>query len=225
MADVPLSFLSKLSESRDVMVAADKIATEKAQTSGTGMRNAPLAPRGNTTTMAESAVSARQKYQPAADIEYLNELPAHVSEQQMMQSYGQTQGAPRPAIAGPITDGLIDNSGLPDSVKQAWKDFPIETDSPVMPLSEAAMANVRTDLMNFDAPAPKPLEPRRAQVQPAPQPLNEQKKAPTTVKVGEGAIRKIVQEEMMAIMTKNIREQAIKDTLTTLMKAGIIPKK
>jgi len=223
LTDVPLSFLSKLSESRDVMIAADQFAAEKAKNSGTGMRNEPLAPRGAnaTQTVTESAASTRQRYQPAADINYLEELPPHIREQQTMQP----QTAPRPAMAGPITDDLIDNSGMPDAVKKAMKQFPTPTDAPVMPITEDAMRHIRTDLMDYAGTSTKPAS--KGKPLPSKRPLNEQvpAQAPKTVKMSESMIRKMVQDEMMAIMTKNIREQAIKDTISTLMKEGIIPKK
>jgi len=224
LTDVPLSFLTKLSESRDVMIAADQFAAEKAKNVGTGMRNEPLAPRNSnsTQTMGDSVAGAKQKYQPAPDINYLEELPPHIREQQMMQP--QTQ-APKPAIAGPITDALVDNSGMPDAVKKAMKQFPTSTDAPVVPLSEDAMKNVRTDLMDYAGTSAKPASKGRPLQ--SRQQLNEQvpAQAPKTVKMSENMIRDMVRDEMMTIMTKNIREQAIKDTITTLMKEGIIPKK
>jgi len=226
VTDVPLSFLSKLSESRDVMIAADKFASEKARDSGTSMRNEALAPRNtnSTQTMGDAVSGAKQKYQPAPEIDYLETLPAHIMEQQVMST-----STPRPAISGPISDEMVDNSGMPDVVKKAMKQFPTSNEAPVAPISEAAMKNIRTDLMDYagtstTSPATKgkPLQSR--------QQLNEQTPvAPAqtgtkTVKMSESMIRKMVQEEMMAIMTKNIREQAIKDTLSTLMREGIIPK-
>jgi hypothetical protein len=82
------------------------------------------------------------------------------------------------------------------------------------------VSNVRKDLMNLpNKPTAKPVSPRPL-TQPAKTTINEQMGVMSTED-----ITAIVRQEMANIMIKNIREEAIKDTIKTLMREGIIPTK
>jgi hypothetical protein len=252
LTDVPLSFLSKLAESRDVMVKAEELAAQKAQESGSGMRDRALPPpnyNGGDDSVSELS-SLKERFSAnvlAEGQELLSAPPPHVAQQQMqsyqpqqpmmpqqqapqvtddymsrMQSLQAIQAQPKPAAAAPITESAIDSSGMPEVVKQAMKKYDTTLQMPVNEVSQNIVKNTRTELMGI----PETPQETYTNPQPAPQQkvrLNEQGKP--VVKTSEAMIRKLVQEEMMAIMTKNIREAAIKDTIATLMKEGIIPKK
>jgi len=156
------------------------------------------------------------------------------SQEQLLQQLhameaARPQMAPRPAVEAPITETLIDNSRMPEAVKRAMKNYPISMEVPVVEVSANIANNPRMmELMNlqqpqYQQPAPQYQQPTPQYQQPAPQrqQLNEQGK--TVIRTSEATIRKMVQEEIMGIMTKNIREQAIADTINTLKRKGIIP--
>jgi len=225
---VPLDFLTKLTKSRAVMEAADTIASTKAAENGTGMKNVALAPRGATPALQEQA-PAKRRYDPLPDqdIEYLTQLPAGVAEHQVSMGGGNPT---RDVHAQPISEGVIAGSGMPDSVKKAMIAFPIDS-TPVVPIN---LPNVNMDLMEqaLDNPVPQSQQ-ITEQVQshtPVAQP--QQRQAPAQPQQRQVAqtvnvemIRKLVNEEMTNRLIKDVRQQAIKDTIATLMKEGIIPAK
>tara|TARA_R110000868_G_scaffold292682_3_gene553205 strand:- start:698 stop:1393 length:696 start_codon:yes stop_codon:yes gene_type:complete len=221
---VDMSFLAGLAKSRAVMEAAEVKATENAMAKGSGMKNTPLAPRGSTPAMAAPTSKPRTKFDalPDQDVEYLSALPANMTEQVQM-------GTPiRDVHAAPISNSIIESSGMPDSVKKAMMAYPINTNPPIPP---AALTNVNMDLMNSavkdsqSTRQPVQQQPVRQQVkQPQPQRLVEQATAPMQG-LDANMVKQLVREELTNLMVKNIREEAIKDTIRTLMKEGIIPKK
>jgi hypothetical protein len=245
ITDVPLSFLSKLSQSRDVMMAAEIKATELAKERGSGMRNTPLAPpnyNGGEDSIPESSSLKERFMSNVLDegTELLSTLPPHLAQQNqyqqpmrpMVNEYNapqMTYSQPKAAVQGPITESLIDNSGMPEAVKRAMKQYPTSVESPVNEVDPRILAKTRVELMDFPEPPAYPQDPYSNQPapqrqQPAPQRQQLSEQGKPVVRTSEAMIRKLVQEEMMAIMTKNIREQAIKDTINTLRREGIIPK-
>jgi len=228
---VDMSFLAGLAKSRAVMEAAEVKATENAMAKGSGMKNTPLPPRGSTPAMAAPTSKPRTKFDalPDQDIEYLSALPANMTEQVHM-------GAPvRDVHAVPISNTIIENSGMPESVKKAMLAYPIDTNPPI---SAAAVSKVNMNLMNSavkdsqttrqqptQQPAKQPQQQPAQQVRQAPpQRLVEQASAPMQG-LDANMVKQLVREELTNLMVKNIREEAIKDTIRTLMKEGIIPKK
>ena len=149
------------------------------------------------------------------------------SQEQLLQQLhameaARPQMAPRPAVEAPITETLIDNSRMPEAVKRAMKNYPISMEVPVVEVSANIANNPRMmELMNLQQPQYQQPAPQYQQPAPQRQQLNEQGK--TVIRTSEATIRKMVQEEIMGIMTKNIREQAIADTINTLKRKGIIP--
>ena len=215
---VSLDFLSNLSKSRAVMEAAEGKAQQLAQEKGTGMKNVPLAPRG-----ATPAAKPRTKFDalPDQDIEYLTALPAGMNEQ-----FTQSQPV-RDVHAAPISTERIKGSEMPEAVKKAMMAFPIDT---TPPLVEASLTNVRTDLMEFDKPVRK--SPTQQVAAPAPQKQRIVEQAPAPRQQAQPVqnmdiemIQQLVRDELTNQFIKTIREDAIKDTIRTLMKEGIIPKK
>lgn len=211
---VPLDFLTKLGQSRAVMEKADTIAATKAAENGTGMKNVPLAPRGATPSLTEQA-PARKKFDPLPDqdVEYLTQLPAGMMEQQVSMG----GNAIRDVHAMPITEDIISKSAMPESVKKAMMAFPIDINPPVEPVS---LSNVRMDLMELDKPVPQ----RQQLTEQIPVAQPRQQPAPAA-QLDPNVVRQMVKEEMTNMFIKNIREEAIKDTIKTLMKEGIIPSK
>lgn len=248
LTDVPLSFLTKLAESREVMIAAEEKANQLAQEKGSGMRDRALPPPnyngGDDNSMSELSTLKDRFRANVLDegTELLASVPPHIAQQQNYQMPQQqqmpddymarlnalqaAQVQPKPAMSGPISESVIDNSGMPEVVKQAMKKYDTSLDIPVNQVSQNIVNKTRTELMNFPEP-PKTAYPQETYTnqQPTQQKVRLNEQGKTVVKTSEAMIRKMVQEEMMAIMTKNIREAAIRDTIATLMKEGIIPKK
>ena len=148
--------------------------------------------------------------------EYLSELP-----QGMTESYGSTSRSTEPR---PISNDMIQNSKLPDSIKKIMSENIIE--SPDMFVSENTpdLSKVRMDLMGGDSGA-KFVQPNN---------LNElmqnkKKSIPTdqpTANTNEDMIRGVVRDELLKIMsetyTKKIKEDTIKKTIMTLKKQGLL---
>lgn len=237
------------------MVAAEAKANELAKERGTGMRNTALPPpnyNGGSSPTSELS-SLKQRFQASVldeGAELLQALPPHLAHQQQYQQpmqpmqpmqpnhsmeerYNALQAAysqPKAAVQGPITESLIDNSGMPEAVKRAMKQYPTSMETPVNEVDPRMVAKTRIELMDFpEVPQPQDMytnqQPAPQYQQPAPQRQQLNENGKQVVRTSEAMIRKMVQEEMMAIMTKNIREQAIRDTINTLKREGIIPKK
>ena len=148
--------------------------------------------------------------------EYLSELP-----QGMTESYGSTSRSTEPR---PISNDMIQNSKLPDSIKKIMSENTIE--SPDMFVSENTpdLSKVRMDLMGGDSGA-KFVQPNNINELMQ----NKKKSIPTdqpTANTNEDMIRGVVRDELLKIMsetyTKKIKEDTIKKTIMTLKKQGLL---
>lgn len=148
--------------------------------------------------------------------EYLSELP-----QGMTESYGSTSRSTEPR---PISNDMIQNSKLPDSIKKIMSENIIE--SPDMFVSENTpdLSKVRMDLMGGekDVQYSKPSSLNELM-------KNKKKSIPTgqpTANTNEDMIRGVVRDELLKIMsetyTKKIKEDTIKKTIMTLKKQGLL---
>lgn len=148
--------------------------------------------------------------------EYLSELP-----QGMTESYGSTTRSTEPR---PISNDMIQNSKLPDSIKKIMSENIIE--SPDMFVSENTpdLSKVRMDLMGGekDVQYSKPSSLNELM-------KNKKKSIPTgqpTANTNEDMIRGVVRDELLKIMsetyTKKIKEDTIKKTIMTLKKQGLL---
>jgi hypothetical protein len=148
--------------------------------------------------------------------EYLSELP-----QGMTESYGSTSRSTEPR---PISNDMIQNSKLPDSIKKIMSENIIE--SPDMFVSENTpdLSKVRMDLMGGekDVQYSKPSSLNELM-------KNKKKSIPTgqpIANTNEDMIRGVVRDELLKIMsetyTKKIKEDTIKKTIMTLKKQGLL---
>jgi hypothetical protein len=148
--------------------------------------------------------------------EYLSELPHGVSV-----PFANTSRSTEPR---PISNEMIQNSKLPDSIKKIMSENIIE--SPDMFVSENMpdISKVRMDLMD-GKPVVKFVQPNN---------LNElmqnkNKSIPTgqpTANTNEDMIRGVVRDELLKIMsetyTNKIKEDTIKKTIMILKKQGLL---
>jgi hypothetical protein len=140
--------------------------------------------------------------------EYLTEVPSQ---------YHEPVSQPRM-----YDNHMIENSKLPDSVKKIMKDFP--TQSPDMFMSDNLpdISKVRMDLMEGDR-EPEPRMPKSVNELMA----NRKATKPTNANYSDDEhIKSIVREEMLRIFgesyIKQIKEDTVKQTLTTLRKKGLL---
>lgn len=148
--------------------------------------------------------------------EYLSELP-----QGMTESYANTSRSTEPR---PISNDMIQNSKLPDSIKKIMSENIIESPDMFVSDNTPDVSKVRMDLMGGekDVQYSKPSS------------LNElmkNKKSPIptgqpTANTNEDMIRGVVRDELLKIMsetyTKKIKEDTIKKTIMTLKKQGLL---
>tara|TARA_R110000765_G_scaffold9685_1_gene30103 strand:+ start:19800 stop:20390 length:591 start_codon:yes stop_codon:yes gene_type:complete len=148
--------------------------------------------------------------------EYLSELPQGVTE-----GYANTSRSTEPR---PISNDMIQNSKLPDSIKKIMSENIIE--SPDMFVSENTpdLSKVRMDLMGGekDVQYSKPSSLNELM-------QNKKKSIPTgqpIANTNEDMIRGVVRDELLKIMsetyTKKIKEDTIKKTIMTLKKQGLL---
>ena len=144
--------------------------------------------------------------------EYLTEIP---------NQYHEPVSQPRM-----YNSAMIENSKLPDSVKKIMKDYP--TQSPDMFMSDSLpdISKVRMDLMEDDR-EPQPRMPKSVNELMA----NRQTAKPTNTNTNtnysnDEHVKSIVREEMLRIFgesyIKQIKEDTVKQTLTTLRKKGLL---
>jgi hypothetical protein len=144
--------------------------------------------------------------------EYLTEIP---------NQYHEPVSQPRM-----YNSAMIENSKLPDSVKKIMKDYP--TQSPDMFMSDILpdISKVRMDLMEDDR-EPQPRMPKSVNELMA----NRQTAKPTNTNTNtnysnDEHVKSIVREEMLRIFgesyIKQIKEDTVKQTLTTLRKKGLL---
>ena len=114
-------------------------------------------------------------------------------------------------------DQMIDNSRLPDTIKNAMKEHKIPALNPTSVMQSFSLEDMG-DLVEKPMPSPQQYQQQR---------INEQQQYQQPIQQGnvnEQMIRQIVKEELMNILagefTKQIRENAIKSTIQTLIKEG-----
>mgnify|MGYP003642213259 CR=1 FL=1 len=138
--------------------------------------------------------------------EYLSELPQGVTE-------------PRP-----ISNDMIQNSKLPDSIKKIMSENMIESPDMFVSDNTPDVSKVRMDLMGGekDVQYSKPNSLNELM-------KNKKNPIPTgqpTANTNEDMIRGVVRDELLKIMsetyTKKIKEDTIKKTIMTLKKQGLL---
>ena len=115
-------------------------------------------------------------------------------------------------------DQMVDNSRLPDHIKNAMKEHKIPALNPANVMQSFNLEDMG-DLVEKPMPSPQQYQQQR---------INEQQQyqqpVQQTMNVNEQMIRNIVKEELLNILggeyTKQIRESAIKSTIQTLIKEG-----
>ena len=148
--------------------------------------------------------------------EYLSELP-----QGMTESYANTTRSTEPR---PISNDMIQNSKLPDSIKKIMSENIIESPDMFVSDNTPDISKVRMDLMGGekDVQYSKPSSLNELM-------KNKKKSIPTgqpTANTNEDMIRGVVRDELLKIMsetyTKKIKEDTIKKTIMTLKKQGLL---
>lgn len=148
--------------------------------------------------------------------EYLSELP-----QGMTESYANTSRSTEPR---PISNDMIQNSKLPDSIKKIMSENMIESPDMFVSDNTPDASKVRMDLMSGekDVQYSKPNSLNELM-------KNKKNPIPTgqpTANTNEDMIRGVVRDELLKIMsetyTKKIKEDTIKKTIMTLKKQGLL---
>jgi hypothetical protein len=148
--------------------------------------------------------------------EYLSELP-----QGMTESYANTTRSTEPR---PISNDMIQNSKLPDSIKKIMSENIIESPDMFVSDNTPDISKVRMDLMGGekDVQYSKPSSLNELM-------KNKKKSIPTgqpIANTNEDMIRGVVRDELLKIMsetyTKKIKEDTIKKTIMTLKKQGLL---
>lgn len=131
------------------------------------------------------------------------------------------------------TDQMIENSNFPANVKAAMKEHKIPAVNPAM-MMQSFTAEDMGDLVEKPIPTMEEMyQQRMGQLneqaqqpmqQMPPQQMYQQQPQQMNYGMNENVVREIVKEELMKILggefTKQIRENAIKSTIQTLIKEG-----
>jgi hypothetical protein len=119
---------------------------------------------------------------------------------------------------GGYNDQMVDNSRLPDHIKNAMKEHKIPALNPANVMQSFSLEDMG-DLVEKSMPSPQQYQQQRINEQ-----QYQQQPVQQSMNVNEQMIRAIVKEELLNILggefTKQIRENAIKSTIQTLIKEG-----
>jgi hypothetical protein len=132
----------------------------------------------------------------------------------------QSEGVRRPAtnVSPNITESLIDKSRLPDSIKKAMKENPI-----AQPMGLNHTFNL-DDMYDIADEKPMPI-PQSKRIQENQQKSNQQNLNGYTDSKLREMMKDVLIEYLSNEYSKNLTEEVIKQTITTLIKEGKITTK
>jgi len=198
-SDIPLHMLPGLAASMKIMEAAEH---KDAQKTAAGMES-----MGNRTPRSSASISAPklQSFPEPEPLELLTHLPAGAAQESTQRT------------SKPMNVSNIEKSNLSPEIKKLMMEHQIEDPATYVNPSIGLAENTRADLMGITEdviPKTKPLNnltPPKVQAQ---------------EKMDAESIRKLVQEEVLAIMSETyankIRKETIQNTIRTLKSKGLL---
>jgi len=204
-SDIPLNMLPSLKAAMAVMVATEQKDAQKASGGMASMGNRtprPTAPR-------------LESFPEPDNVELLTELPPEAA---MRQEAVRTN-------TKPINQSNIEKSNLSPEIKKLMMEHQIDDPATYVSPELDIAGNTRTDLMGITedvAPKTKPLNEYKSAGVSIAEPLTNY--APPLADAD--AIRKLVQEEVLQIMSETyvdkVRKKAIEDTMRILKSKGLL---
>ena len=204
-SDIPLNMLPSLKAAMAVMVATEQKDAQKASGGMASMGNRtprPTAPR-------------LESFPEPDNVKLLTELPPEAA---MRQEAVRTN-------TKPINQSNIEKSNLSPEIKKLMMEHQIDDPATYVSPELDIAGNTRTDLMGITedvAPKTKPLNEYKSAGVSIAEPLTNY--APPLADAD--AIRKLVQEEVLQIMSETyvdkVRKKAIEDTMRILKSKGLL---